>query len=442
MSPFYPEMANPYFGAAEAREPKSKGAPVWEQLLVTIWIFVTMRTFPGDELILYPLALFFVVRMVICADEFLPVAARSAILFALPVLCAVSWGWSAAPEAALRFGIMLIFNALIVIYIATRMNAGQLARAIFLAGAALVLQSLTAYENFHRGGLFTSKNYFANRMLFVFVAALAVAYNREENAVLRLLALPFIATTFYFMVLANSATALLISVGSFVVMTGLWLLWNPLSRIQHARSFAFLALLAAVIAGLMVLLNADTQSLYGQALQGLGKDGTLTGRTMLWEAAERIWQEKFWLGTGAEGFWLWSRGEAATLLELSHKRAGTDFNFHNSYIEVRVHLGMFGLIAIVASVAWTLWHTISGWLREQTMARSFLLLMALSIFLTSFTESTLFGVFDISTLVFYGAAVTTIAERQRLHRASQARPGYGYYDEPLAPQAASPGPAG
>ena len=125
------------------------------------------------------------------------------------------------------------------------------------------------------------------------------------------------------------------------------------------------------------------------------------------------------LGTGAEGFWVWNRGDAQTLLELSHKTAGTKFSFHNSYLEMQVHFGYVGLVLTYMTVAWCLWRSVLAWIATQSIVRSFFLLITGIVFVSTFTESWLYVVFDTSVTMFYVSAISSLVRQDA--RAKEAR---------------------
>ncbi|MEL6259080.1 MAG: O-antigen ligase family protein, partial [Pseudomonadota bacterium] len=263
------------------------------------------------------------------------------------------------------------------------------------------------------GGPWVEKNIFAHRMLFALMTSMAVAFNHDEPRWLRLFAFPFIPVSLIIILTAGSATVLVLSIISILVMVSVWLIWSGLRTVQHARSMGVCAILFGLGTVLLLIANSGPGALAENFLGMLGKDTTLTGRTMLWEAADRIVKERPWLGVGAEGFWMWGRGDANTLLELSHKAPGVRFSFHNSYYEVQVHLGYVGLVSMVGIVLWAGSNSLLGWLRSQDLARSFLLLITGSTIITSFTESTFYRVFDVGVTLVYIAAVMAVAERYR-----------------------------
>ena len=392
----------------------SADAPLYEQAFFALWVLSTFTVFAGNELILYPLALYFLGMFALNRRQLVPIAAKAWPLLLVPILAALSWGWSPSANGALKFGIMMIMTVLVSIYIGARFAPHQVIRSVFVAGVLIVL--LAAPDFISGGGVWHDKNIFAIRMLVVMVTAMAVAYNSNEIPLLRLAAFPFIPITFYLIVIADSATSLVFALGSFAAMTTVWLFWSGLRNVRHARSMIVLIVSFAIVAGGLVFSSMTREAnLFEAFVTSLGKDTTLTGRTMLWDAADRITKEKPWFGVGAEGFWLWGHGQAYTLLELSYKPAGTRFSFHNSYLETQVHLGLVGLGCLILAVAWSLMRTVIAWFQTQTVVRSYFLIISMVVFVSSFTESWMFNVFDTAVMLFYISAVLSLVRRDHVH---------------------------
>lgn len=379
---------------------------LWEQGLVTLWFLAVFANWPGNALILYPMALFFSSAFLIRRNELLPMVIMGWILFLVPVLAALSWGWSPVPRGALRFGLLMIMGVLAAIYIGTRLNLAQTLRCLFFAGLILMAYTI-ATGAFPFSIIWPQKNFFADRVLFLLVTAMGIAYNREEPAPLRALAFLVIPVAAYLILRAESVTALVLGLGAVVIMTGIWLFWTGLARIAHLRSLLMLSLAGVACVGGIYLANTQTDY-FGMFLDNVGKDRSLTGRTMLWEAAERITQQRPLLGLGAEGFWQWNVGEAQTINELSHKAAGTRFSFHSSYLEVQVHLGLVGLAFLILTVGWTTLRIARHWFATQSVTASTYMVITGMTLTSSFTESRLFQTFDLGMMMLMIAAIATL----------------------------------
>lgn len=393
---------------------RTKPAALWEKLLVALWCLLTFVDFPGNEVLMYPAALAFLLLFALNKDETVPIAMRCWILLMLPVLGTLSFGWSPAPAEALRAGMMMILHFIIMVTIACRLTRRDIVRCFFAAGIVTLYFAAPAIDNSYSGGVYGSKNFFANRMLIVMIAALAVALDSKEHVWLRVMAIPVGLIAFRFNVVAESATALVLAVVAILAMVSMWALWQPVTRVRHLRTAVVVLGIAIVSVATLVYLAIPNNTLVEDFLAMLGKDSTLTNRTLFWEAGNRIAQERPLFGLGLEGFWRPETGAAQTINELDFKPIGTRHSFHNSYIEAKVALGYVGMAMLIVAVAWTYARTIFGWFQSQSMATAFFLTGATIVLITSFTESFLMGSFDTMILIFYLSAITTVAEKNHV----------------------------
>jgi O-antigen ligase len=80
----------------------------------------------------------------------------------------------------------------------------------------------------------------------------------------------------------------------------------------------------------------------GDALETIGRDATLTGRTAVWTMVLR-YAESPWFGAGYENFWIGDR--LAALSVWGGNQA------HNGYVEIYVTLGWMGLFFLAIVIA-------------------------------------------------------------------------------------------
>jgi O-antigen ligase len=101
------------------------------------------------------------------------------------------------------------------------------------------------------------------------------------------------------------------------------------------------------VAVIVIVAAEATFGIYDVVLELLGRDPTLTERTLLW--AELLkWPINPILGTGFESFWLGDRRE--TIWELLKWEAS---EAHNGYLETYLSLGVLGLLFLFRLVAST-----------------------------------------------------------------------------------------
>lgn len=96
----------------------------------------------------------------------------------------------------------------------------------------------------------------------------------------------------------------------------------------------------------------------GSALEEMGKDATLTGRTDIWRLVLKM-RENPVVGTGFESFWLGNRADKMWALYYFHPTQA-----HNGYIEVYLELGWVGIL-VLASIIMTGYRSALGALRTN-----------------------------------------------------------------------------
>ena len=131
---------------------------------------------------------------------------------------------------------------------------------------------------------------------------------------------------------ANSATSLACSALAGTVMV-------LASRPTLARKPALVHLL--VVAVVSVSLFALFFNSGGNLVEALGRNSTLTGRTVVWKRAFGIVQNPLF-GSGFESFWLGRRLDWMRMLDYGLNQA------HNGYVEIYLNLGWVGLMLLAA----------------------------------------------------------------------------------------------
>jgi exopolysaccharide production protein ExoQ len=92
-----------------------------------------------------------------------------------------------------------------------------------------------------------------------------------------------------------------------------------------------------IAVAILLPLAALFASSSGALLHALGRNSTLTGRTLIWRAVLSLHTNP-WFGAGFESFWLGSR-----LQQVWHMSVDGIQEAHNGYLETYLNLGWFGL---------------------------------------------------------------------------------------------------
>jgi O-antigen ligase len=200
-------------------------------------------------------------------------------------------------------------------------------------------------------GATTSKNMLGVLCLisgtFFFWDTLTRWAERKERRTKRIMVLNavFIAMTLWLLHLSGSTTSeLCLALGCFVVAA---------ARTKMVRRHPLLRALIPVGICLYLVLNFGLGFDLNAAMAiAVGKDPTLTGRTVIWDAVLGTHTNPL-LGTGYESFWLGPRVQQVWAL------TGPGINeAHNGYLEVYLNLGILGLL-LLAGFLISSYHSIS-----------------------------------------------------------------------------------
>lgn len=144
------------------------------------------------------------------------------------------------------------------------------------------------------------------------------------------------------------------SKGALVLLLIFVPLWPMYKALRWRYTAAVPFLIAAVLLGsgavILLLINAET------VLAALGKNTTLTGRTIVWSAVLDMIQERPWLGYGYGAFWRGVEGPSALVSLMT----GTDYsNAHNTILSVWLDLGLLGVSVFLLCLSWAFLRAIT-----------------------------------------------------------------------------------
>lgn len=313
---------------------------------------------------------------------------KNTLLLSYLVFCAVSVAWSDFPLVAFKRWTKVVGDVAIVLVILTETHPltalkRLVSRLSFLLFPLSIL-FIKYYPHIGRRvtnswtneavGITTQKNSLGLICLMYGVLFLWMfwsVYRDRQNATRsrRLWAYgTILAMIVWLLIHCNSTTSIVGLTSTAVVM---WLLLRT-SRQPMSVHVLVLAVLGMSTAALFL-------SPGGDVLTAMGKDPTLTGRTITWDLVLGMHTNPL-IGTGFESFWLGPRLEAMR---------GALPNFpvneaHNGWIEVYINLGWIGVVFIVALTITAYRRLISGFCKDPQTATLFL----------GFLLSTLFNAFS------------------------------------------------
>jgi len=211
-----------------------------------------------------------------------------------------------------------------------------------------------------------------------------------------------IAMVVWLFVQANSVTAQ----SCFMVATAF--LFATATRTVAKRPWVIYLLVGVLVA---VPFATLFMGVGGGALEGMGRDSTLTGRTDIWRQIISMGGNPIF-GTGFESFWLGDRVSRLWQVFDFHPTQA-----HNGYIEVYLELGWIGILLLAAIVVTGYRNAIAmfRWMPEAGSIRLAFILVGL---VYNFTEAG----FRMMTFTWFFFLISTVVVPKAVEQASSSLP--------------------
>ena len=288
------------------------------------------------------------------------VIASASPVLVLPLFALSSVIWSQAPENTLRYGAYYLLTIVTGSMIGAGMRPQDALKGLFLGLliVGLLNFALGDYSVIETGtaafrGIQGSKNAageLAGAAVLVSLAMISQAW-LYRSFFWFLLATSGLVIAVITLVLSK-ATGALIATGVAVPCMICWLVSMRMDLQVRTAIFLTVMILVAVM---ILTMNLWLPGMFELVLESSGKEVGLTGRDLLWQAADRQIAQKPWLGGGYNAFWVPENLEAIRLWGEMGIKTQMGFNFHNTWREILVDLGYIGLtIYAIVAIASTL----------------------------------------------------------------------------------------
>lgn len=164
------------------------------------------------------------------------------------------------------------------------------------------------------------------------------------------------------------------------VLLFLILLYSACLRFNRVVCFFILiSIIIAVGCSVIWLVNN-----WGILWTFLGRDGTLSGRTMLWQVLWDMNRQHFWQGCGYGAFWLnWKEPSGYVWYMFSWEPS----NAHNGYLDLWLQLGLVGLAIFMLSLSVNLLKAFAVLRKNGSLEKIFPLMFFVFLALNNITES-------------------------------------------------------
>lgn len=294
----------------------------------------------------------------------------------LAALAVLSTVWSQFPFYTIRRALPFALAGVFGLYIAIRFPVWRQLRILRITMIALAVGtiimalafpklSLDASAGHHADwqGVFTQKNACGRIMVLataVLMADWKISWQRIASAALFLVV----------MLMSGSRSA-------WLVEGGLLLLWVSLVLAKRLDSRS--RLIAASFAAFTLLPAAATAALIycRTLLTWMGRDATLSGRTLIWKQVWLFILRRPCFGWGYDAFWRGIQGEAFRVVAAVHFMV---FHAHNGLLEIWLELGAVGFVLFALSY-FRAWRRLLPRLHAGEIDRSMWMVFVLALIL-------------------------------------------------------------
>lgn len=329
------------------------------------------------------------------------VLARQPFLVFMMLLAAASYLWSINGGETIRRVVALGFTTLAGVALAARFRWGQLAEIMAIAFGILAVASFVLAIAVPRigvmseifpgawRGVWPEKNALGGNMALFFPAfATAAIYHPRR----RWLWWGMVGLSVLLLLLSQSKTSL---VAMMLGMAGVAFIALVRRGPAAAVGMSYVAVVVIFAIGAIVLLASNL------VFAVLGKDATLTGRTLIWAAVMNQIEKRPWLGYGYGTVWT-DEGAWGPLPWIVKQAGFRPQHSHDSWLEQWLWLGLVGLWSWIMLWAQTMITAVVAVFREKGayLALPFVLVYSL----ISITESVTMTYNDLRWVIFVAIA--------------------------------------
>lgn len=333
---------------------------------------------------------------------------RNLHLFSWPFIAILSALWSLTPSLSAYHGGQLLMTMLVGLVLRQRFGLFELSKLVFWALAAAMILSILAVGAGLSGtrnyagewqGVFSHKNTLGSAMVVLAYTGAALAWAGWRPWISGATAV--LAVAVLAMSGSGAATIALVAVVAVApLLVGIRRGVGPMLLVGAG------GVSLAALAGI-VFLSAGLDP-YAFVLEALGKDRTLTGRTLLWQFGFASFAEEPILGLGYKAYW---ESPATTSAYLIYWFGQAIWTFHNNALEVAVAFGAVGLALFAIGLGVSAGIASARFLRSRRPEDAWALMAMTHIFVVSIAEVPLFYNHSLYQTLFVALGVRLVAAR-------------------------------
>ena len=312
--------------------------------VIGLWYFTNALPpfiLPIEKFFRYGILLTAIILLCLQWKSTLYTASQDKCLWFLTSIAIISWLWSVSPEATfLDVRGFLVPMTAFGLYMATRFSLEEqlkllifgLGIGIFFSLVDFAMNPSAVINSSTWGGAYGHKQNFGSHMTLSLVALFTFATNAKRHRFFAWVGMSLVAG---FVILSGSKSSLVFSI----------LILSMLSLYRKYRwrgkiTVLFLDLGILILGGLVTVVIIQWVPL----VISLGKDPTLSLRTITWSNVIPMILERLWLGYGRFGFW----NNPQLVTEAFRGKYGPGINAyipphaHNGYLDLMLDVGLIG----------------------------------------------------------------------------------------------------
>ncbi len=290
----------------------------------------------------------------------------------------LSFLWSVAPTYTLKASLVFLGITLFFAYVGKEYSMKELFNLLLWHHTVLLVMSLIFRASIGDGwsGVLGHKNPFGFTMALtvIFLYVQSVATPKYKMVFLSLAALAVICVQ-----KANSGMGKVL----LVVLISLLVFLRFIRRLPPRLAFASMGVFLAVGVSLVILITENAEYII---VEKLGKDMTLTGRTLFWPLVVNAINKHPWLGYGYQAFWQPWLGEANPASGIRTPNFIPQHS-HNGYLDMGLYLGWFGLALFIVSLLTNIYYAVLHLTRNKNPESVLPLVIFTWIILSNITEN-------------------------------------------------------
>ena len=329
-------------------------------------------------------------------------------IYLWPAIAIISSVWSLEPGLSFYHGVQLLATLMVGSLLAKNYDIREIGELFFWALLMTMAASVAfVLIGFHGSrdpfgawqGAFPHKNNLGGAMVVLVALTPALMGRGKLNTCVALIA---IVSGTGVTLLSKSGTAIftLLVVYLLIIFA---LMFSSIRR----NPGVYLALFSLLAISSLLAIEISGIDLTDFLLSALGKDRTLSGRTVLWYYGWLTFEDHPYLGIGYKAYMASDQTSSSIVQYILQQRLPY---LHNNYLEVAVAFGFFGFVPFVMGLCFSIWCAIKLLIRDN-LRGAWPLCFMVNVLIVMSTENPLFYNHSITQVIWMSICCAAMLER-------------------------------